>query len=113
MELREKIVLNKPIKDYDESTSKATEFMTYYDPDFILEILQNYTDQGEELEFERNEDLYKAQIKNENIGLLISVKVLKVSEDEFCVDFKKKKGQYFDFIETFKKMRDFCLKNKV
>ena len=36
---QEKIVLTKPIDEYDQQLSKVTEFMTNYDPDFILEIL--------------------------------------------------------------------------
>ena len=111
----QKVELTKPIEDYDISLTKATEFMTEYDPEFILEIVENYCDtraEGEELTYERKEDAYKAKLTNPINGLQVKVEVLKMENDKFCVDFTKKRGQYIDFMNEFKKIRGHCLNDK-
>ena len=59
---------------YDKDLAINTEIITEYDPEFLLEIIENFClskrDKiGEELEFDRNEEGYKAKIAYPNNGL--------------------------------------------
>ncbi len=76
--------LTKPIEDYDLNYAVNTEIITEYDPDFILEIIQNYVDTKkaeEEAEFGRNEDYYKAKINYPHNGLKMKCEVLRMEND--------------------------------
>lgn len=65
-----------------------TEIITKYDPEFILEIIQNYCEthkEDEEIEFDRNEEYYKTKITNPHNGLKMKAEVLQMKNDKFCV----------------------------
>ena len=55
------------------------------------------------------EDYYKAKITYPHSGLKMKCEVLRMKDENFCVQFIKKNGQAIDFMNEFKFIRDFCL----
>lgn len=83
-ELKEPVELKKPIEDYDEELQVATEIITEFDPEMILEIIENYCETkkaDEEASFDMNEDYYKAKITYPHIGLKMKCEVLKMQDN--------------------------------
>ncbi len=53
------------------------------------------------------EGVYKARISKENEDFLVVAKILKVKEGVFCIDFIKKDADIWEFMDLFKKAKEF------
>ena len=47
----------------------------------------------EEITLTSNDDYYKLQLKVEALELVVTIKILRINEELFCVDFRKKEGE--------------------
>lgn len=76
----------------------------------IIDLLTAFITQKQETEealIEVSEEAYKAKITDNTNDCEVKVQLLKVEDDEFCVDFTKKRGQFIDFLNLFKGFKDF------
>ena len=103
-ELETKMIL----EEYARVVHKNTELFSTYDPDTLLGTLNEYAEtMGASITLAK--DKYKAKLSaNTESGKVdIKVRVLKVSEDKYCVEFNRVSGDQLDFFNAYNTIRDF------
>ena len=81
-----------------------------------MEVLEDYAGSKEEedgIELDVSDKAYKATLSFEKIKVELLIKITRVTEDQddFCIDFIRKKGDLMEFLTTYKEIKTY-IENK-
>ncbi len=106
-----KIEPNKTITAYQEVPGRKTQFFLPDSPDVISDLFEDYQllkQDEEEIKVEIDPDTYKAKIFTERFNVDLVAKITRVGEENnFCVEFTRKSGDMFDFLNFCKALQNF------